>query len=1034
MNLSRERMIRTACALLLPFFICAVQWCLWSLFKPFVWFLFYPTVFFSSRIGGKYIGIVSTIISAGLVVYFFIPPQLSFVSKPSNNLSSVAVFTFMGFMFSYTHDLLEQTKRRAAEAELQAKTSGLLTERNRATADLIKSEERLRLALDATSDALWDWDVQSGMVFRSPRYYELVRRHREEDWNKDFTFFTTTVHPDDLPHVLATIESHKAGKSAAIEFDYRLAGPSAGVTWLRVRGRAVQRDEGGAPLRIVGTLSDVTESKRAEQILRDQDATYRSLFNNMLNSVIHGRLVYQNSVVTDMEFIATNPAFAAVTGITEPVVGRRISDVIADYRTNHGEALRIFGRVAETGIPTRWEHYLPELERWFSLAMYSPAASEIIIVTENITERKKAEHDLRESEERFKKLFFKAPLPFCFVNHRGELTAFNDRFERTFGYNLEDIPTQEQWWLRAYPDERYRSWVAKTWFDAVEKAATTSSDIEPHEYNVTCKDGSVRVMLISGITLGDDLLATFIDMTEFRRKEQEAETYRTKLETALASMSDAVFISDADGRFINFNDAFVSFHKFKSRDECATTLTAYPEIIDVHLANGEPVPLEQWAVSRALRGETATNQIYTLRRRDTDETWVGSYSFAPMRDNKRGRIMGAVVAGRDITDLVQSEKRLRESEASLRQAQRLAKVGNWSWDTASDVHYWSEEIYHIYGRNLALPPATYPEVATYFTPASWNRLSAAVETALARGETYECDAEVIRPDGGQCWVVARGRAKRDTVGRIIGLYGTVQDITERKLAEEAIRELNLGLEQKVEERTAELVAANRELDAFAYAVSHDLRAPLRAMTGFSQALLEDFGTQLQGEGHVYLDQIILASNQMGALIDGLLSLSRSTRGEMRHDLLDLSPMVERLRDDLSRQELERDVAWDIESGMWVHGDGRMLEVVMRNLVDNAWKYTRGTPHAWIRVYSEMDNSTRHICVADNGAGFDMSLSHKLFTPFQRLHRQDEFPGIGIGLATVQRIIHRHGGEITATGGPGAGATFRFSLPAGETER
>ncbi|OGU01435.1 MAG: hypothetical protein A2X82_15225, partial [Geobacteraceae bacterium GWC2_55_20] len=404
------------------------------------------------------------------------------------------------------------------------------------------------------------------------------------------------------------------------------------------------------------------------------------------------------------------------------------------------------------------------------------------------------------------------------------------------------------------------------------------------------------------------------------------------------------------------------------------------------------------------------------------ENGVQDYLTKPFSDDELLARVNGLLTGRREAELA-----LRESEFSLKQAQRLAKVGSWAWDTVSDVHSWSDEVYRIYGRDPSLPPAGYPEVASYFTPESWSRLNAAVSAGLEQGVPYKCDAEVIRSDGVRCWIVARGNVERDEGGKVFRLYGTIQDITERKLAEQQIRELNAGLEQRVEERTAELLAANQELDAFAYAVSHDLRAPLRAMNGFSQALVEDYGEKLQGEARVFLEQISLASRQMGALIDGLLTLSRSTRGEMNRDLVDLTQTARQIRDELVRLEPGRPVTWQIEAGMVARGDAGMLAVVLRNLLGNSWKYTAGSSSPLIRVYSEASDGTRCYCIADNGAGFDMGHSQRLFKPFQRLHRQDEFPGIGIGLATVQRIVHRHGGKIDAQAEPGKGAIFRFTL-------
>ncbi|MGZ5008701.1 MAG: sensor histidine kinase [Methylobacter sp.] len=301
--------------------------------------------------------------------------------------------------------------------------------------------------------------------------------------------------------------------------------------------------------------------------------------------------------------------------------------------------------------------------------------------------------------------------------------------------------------------------------------------------------------------------------------------------------------------------------------------------------------------------------------------------------------------------------------------------------------------------------------------------------AVRHGESVKLyETEGVHKDGKRIAVSVTISPIRDKEGRIIGASKIARDVSERKQAEQEIRRLNTDLERRVAERTAELLTANHELDSFSYAVSHDLRAPLRAMCGFSQALVEDYGDQLQDEAKIYLDQIDIASRKMGELIDALLVLSRSTRGELQHDAVNISALAERLLAELRQSEPERQVTVQVEAGLQADGDARMIEVVMHNLLANAWKYTAHAKAPHIRVYAEQQDGARRFCVADNGAGFDMAHANRLFQPFQRLHRQEEFPGIGIGLATVQRIIQRHGGTIEAQAQPGKGAVFCFTLP------
>jgi signal transduction histidine kinase len=266
-----------------------------------------------------------------------------------------------------------------------------------------------------------------------------------------------------------------------------------------------------------------------------------------------------------------------------------------------------------------------------------------------------------------------------------------------------------------------------------------------------------------------------------------------------------------------------------------------------------------------------------------------------------------------------------------------------------------------------------------------------------------------------------------SVGSIMAWRFSEKNLAERKQAEEEIRKLNAKLEERVIERTSQLEAANKELQAFSYSVAHDLIAPLRSIDGFNQAVLEDYGDKLDTQAKDYLMRARGASQRMGQLIDDLLSLFRLTRTEMRPEKVDLSELAQSIAAELRHTLPDRVVRFVIAEELSVNGDRGLLRLALENLLGNAWKFTAKKPCATIEFGAKGDNGTRTYFVRDDGAGFDMAYVDKLFAPFQRLHGATEFQGTGIGLATVQRIICRHGGRVWAEGEVERGATFYFTI-------
>jgi PAS domain S-box-containing protein len=391
-------------------------------------------------------------------------------------------------------------------------------------------------------------------------------------------------------------------------------------------------------------------------------------------------------------------------------------------------------------------------------------------------------------------------------------------------------------------------------------------------------------------------------------------------------------------------------------------------------------------------------------------------------ENPSGRLFVAYVT--DITERRRAGDALRKSERDLRRYMESAPAAIATFDREMRYLAVSRRFCEIHGLNSADVVGRshyeiFPEIPEGCRAAHRRCMEGVLEKNP--GEPFR------RADGREQWVRWETQPWQEADGSVGGMVLFSEDITEQKRAEQEILRLNASLEQRVRERTEQLEAANKEMAAFAYSVSHDLRAPLRGIDGWSAALLEDCGEQLDARAREYLERVRAETRRLGTLIDEMLRLSQVTRAEMGREPVDLTRLATAIAGRLHETAPKREMEFVVESGLRVSGDAQLLEIALTNLLDNAVKFTGPRPHARIEFGRQDGHSEDVFYVRDNGVGFDMAYAGGLFGAFQRLHKASEFPGTGIGLATAQRVIRRHGGRMWAEGEVEKGATFYFTM-------
>jgi PAS domain S-box-containing protein len=611
---------------------------------------------------------------------------------------------------------------------------------------------------------------------------------------------------------------------------------------------------------------------------------------------------------------------------------------------------------------------------------------------------------LRQPEDRYRLLFDSNPHP-AWVYDRETLAILDvsQSALRNYGYSREEFLSLTIKDL--HPSEDIPAVLEKV---ANISADTRSAGIWRHRK----EDGSLIDVEITSHPIvysgREARLVVATDITQRKKAEEELRQSEERFRLMLSGVKDyAIYMLDPEGHVVSWNAGAERIKGYRAEEIIGQHFARFYPAEDVE--RGKP----WYELKAAVQQERYAEEGWRVRK-DGSRFWANVVITA-LRD-ETGQLRGFGKVTRDMTERKQIEQTLQASEEKFRSLAETANDAIVSADSQGNIAYFNraaERIFGYFSKEIVGQPLT------VLMPERFRNLHRqGIDRFLRTGE-----ARVIGKT-----VELVGRRRDDTEFPLelslsscktsdgIFFTGILSDITERKLTE-----------QETFIRTAQLEAANEELDAFSYSVSHDLRAPLRSIDGFSQALLEDGADRLDDRGKEHLHRIRAATQRMGLLIDDLLNLSRVTRAEIHPGTLDISALARSIAAELQKTQPERRMEFRIEDGLETTADARLLRVVLENLLGNAWKFTSKHPSARIEFGETHLNGARAYFVRDDGAGFDPAYADKLFGAFKRLHAVTEFPGTGIGLATVQRIIHRHGGRVWAEGAVERGATFYFTL-------
>jgi len=709
------------------------------------------------------------------------------------------------------------------------------------------------------------------------------------------------------------------------------------------------------------------------------------------------------------------------------LLGRKPEDLIGrNYWKEFPEAkgtpfAEAYVRALETQTPIQFENYYAPWDRWFENRIY-PSKDGLAIFFTEITERKRAEIQLKASEERLEHIVETIPDGIIMVNREGAITYANSSAERILGLTRATIAERSyndpKWKITnvdggPFPDEDL----------PFSRVMTSNQAVYGVEHAIIYPDGRRIILSINATPMHDTqgelagMIASITDITD--RKQSEAMIKReSDFSNALIDSLPGVFyFYDEQLRFLRWNKNLEKVTGYTGEE------IAKMSPLDFFVESGKDLIAEH------------IKDVFTTGIADAEANFISKdgtltpYYFTGLRTQIDDKTC-LIGVGVDITERKRAEEIMEASE------RRLSLI----FDTVSDVIFLllvePEDCYRFVSVNstfLAVTGLTRDQVIgkriEEVLPETAHALVIGkYKQAILENKTVRWEEVSVYPTG-TLYGEAAVTPAWDANGVCTHLIGSVHDITEIRSAEEEIRMLNHGLEQRVVERTAQLQAANKELESFSYSVSHDLRAPLRAISGFAEIIARRHRASLNEEGQHYFDNIVHASERMGHLIDDLLNYSRIGRGAVRRETISLRDVLTPLSGDFATRLKEINGTLEIADDLpGVKGDKTLLNQIFTNLLENALTYRKPDTPSQIHVTWEAERKAVIICVRDNGIGIPTEYHEKIFNIFQRLHNEDDYPGTGIGLATVKKSVELLGGSVWVESEAGSGSNFFIKLP------